>query len=270
MPLLRLKKKRWRGHFLLRRRDSDSFADSNRFSFILVCHNNYKTNTRITTNLPFREKYTYYLSQITMVFVLLPIIVSLMSTAAIDAFSNKSAPPVASTTTLTRHNAQHKAQHEQSSRSVGSERPTRRSKSALACSPADIGGAAATLLSMKMDGAKAIVNPTQVLTDASYVVMDPNKFFPDLQISKLRRQYAQVFGRLMVLGTTFLPHHGVVHPEEMAVQLFLLSVSMKPIIRSVQLYKCITSAKEECAEECALEFEELEAVLNIKTPPAIV
>mmetsp|Transcript_6105 Transcript_6105/g.6021 ORF Transcript_6105/g.6021 Transcript_6105/m.6021 type:complete len:261 (+) Transcript_6105:75-857(+) len=260
MPLLRLKKKRWRGHFLLRRRDSDSFADSNRFSFILVCHNNYKTNTRITTNLPFREKYTYYLSQITMVFVLLPIIVSLMSTAAIDAFSNKSAPPVASTTTLTgQNNAQHEAQHEQSyslssSRSVGvgyqsagSERSTRRrSKSALACSPA------------------------QVLIDASYVVMDPNKFFPDLQISKLRRQYAQVFGRLMVLGTTFLPHHGVVHPEEMAVQLFLLSVSMKPIIRSVQLYKCITSAKEECAEECALEFEELEAVLNIKTPPAIV
>mmetsp|Transcript_6089 Transcript_6089/g.6002 ORF Transcript_6089/g.6002 Transcript_6089/m.6002 type:complete len:88 (+) Transcript_6089:2-265(+) len=84
-------------------------------------------------------------------------------------------------------------------------------------------------------------------------------------------QYAQVFGRMMVLGTTFLPHHGV-HPEELAVQLFLLSVSMKPIIRSVQLYKCITSAKGECEEECALEFEELEASLNIHIPtiqPAI-
>merc|ERR1712071_652672 len=94
-----------------------------------------------------------------------------------------------------------------------------------------------------------------------------DKFFPDIKISKLRMQYAQVFGRLMVLGTnSFLPHHGV-HSEEMAVQLFLLSVSMKPIIRSVQLYKCITSAKE----ECALEFEELEAALNdIKTPAAIV
>eukprot|EP00751_Fragilariopsis_kerguelensis_P023495 CAMPEP_0170877448 /NCGR_PEP_ID=MMETSP0734-20130129/30340_1 /TAXON_ID=186038 /ORGANISM="Fragilariopsis kerguelensis, Strain L26-C5" /LENGTH=193 /DNA_ID=CAMNT_0011259771 /DNA_START=93 /DNA_END=674 /DNA_ORIENTATION=- len=193
-----------------------------------------------------------------MVFVLLPIIVSLMSTAAIDAFSNKSAPPVSASTTLNRHNAQqqqpqpHEPSHSLSSRSVGvgyqsagSVRSTRRSKSALACSPA------------------------QVLTDASYVVMDPNKFFPDLQISKLRRQYAQVFGRLMVLGTTFLPHHGV-HPEEMAVQLFLLSVSMKPIIRSVQLYQCITSAKGDCAEECAFEFEELEAALNIKTSPAIV
>eukprot|EP00751_Fragilariopsis_kerguelensis_P047462 CAMPEP_0171046256 /NCGR_PEP_ID=MMETSP0736-20130129/49382_1 /TAXON_ID=186038 /ORGANISM="Fragilariopsis kerguelensis, Strain L26-C5" /LENGTH=156 /DNA_ID=CAMNT_0011497173 /DNA_START=93 /DNA_END=559 /DNA_ORIENTATION=- len=156
-----------------------------------------------------------------MVFVLLPIIVSLMSTAAIDAFSNKSAPPVSASTTLNRHNAQqqqpqpHEPSHSLSSRSVGvgyqsagSVRSTRRSKSALACSPA------------------------QVLTDASYVVMDPNKFFPD------------------VLGTTFLPHHGV-HPEEMAVQLFLLSVSMKPIIRSVQLYQCITSAKGDCAEECA-------------------
>jgi len=207
-----------------------------------------------------------------MVFVLLPIAISMMSTAAIDAFSNKSAPPVAASTTLNRHNAQNEAQQQQqpsqahslSSRSVGlqsgSERPTRR-KSALAFSPADIGGAA-TLLSMKLEGAKAIANPTQVLTDASYVVMDPNKFFPDIQISKLRMQYAQVFGRLMVLGTTFLPHHGV-HPEELAVQLFLLSVSMKPIIRSVQLYKCITAAKGDCAEECALEFEELEAALNI-------
>ena len=57
---------------------------------------------------------------------------------------------------------------------------------------------------MKMDGAKALANPTQVLTDASYVVMDPNKFFPDIKISKLRMQYAQVFGRLMILGTSFL------------------------------------------------------------------
>jgi len=188
-----------------------------------------------------------------MVFVLLPIVVSMMSTAAIDAFSNKSAH-------------QQQPLHSLSSRSIGhqsgSVRPTRR-KSALSFSPADIGGAA-TLLSMKLDGATAIVNPTQVLTDASYVVMDPTKFFPDIQISQLRMQYAQVLGRLMILGTSFLPHHGI-HPEEMAVQLFLLSVSMKPIIRSVQLYKCITSAKGECEEECALEFEELEAALNMPT-----
>jgi len=219
-----------------------------------------------------------------MVFVLLPIAISMMSTAAIDAFSNKSAPPAAASTTLNRHNAQNEAQQQQqpsqahslSSRSVGghqsrsglSERPTRR-KSALAFSPADIGGAA-TLVSMKLEGAKAIANPTQVLTDASYVVMDPHKFFPDIQISKLRMQYAQVFGRMMILGTTFLPHHGV-HPEELAVQLYLLSVSMKPIIRSVQLYNCITkSAKGNCAEECALEFEELEAALTMQPPAATI
>jgi len=204
---------------------------------------------------------------------LIPGMLSLFSTSGASAFSTKSAPPAS--TTLTRQ-AQQQPQHQQaplasqsslSSRSGEhsglSERPTtRRRKSALAFSPADIGGAA-TLLSLKMDGATAIANPTQVLTDASYVVMDPNKFFPDIKISKLRMQYAQVFGRLMVIGTTFLPHHGV-HPEELAVQLFLLSVSMKPIIRSVQLYNCMTSAKgDNCAEECALEFEELEAALNI-------
>merc|ERR1712161_99192 len=99
-------------------------------------------------------------------------------------------------------------------------------------------------------------------------VMDPHKFFPDIKISKLRMQYAQVFGRMMILGTTFLPHHGV-HPEEMAVQLFLLSVSMKPIMRSMKLYNCITkSAKGNCAEECALEVEELEAALHVQQTPA--
>merc|ERR1712161_160898 len=205
---------------------------------------------------------------------LLPGILGLFSTNGASAFSNKSAPPAS--TTLTR-NAQQQQQQQAplsqslSSRSQGSsagghdagglsERPTRR-KSALAFSPADIGGAA-TLLSMKVDAVRGAMSsgPSQILTDASYVVMDPNKFFPDIKVSKLRMQYAQVFGRLMVLGTTFLPHHGV-HPEELAVQLFLLSVSMKPIIRSVQLYHCITSAKGDnnCAEECALEFEELEA-----------
>eukprot|EP00751_Fragilariopsis_kerguelensis_P016749 CAMPEP_0170848876 /NCGR_PEP_ID=MMETSP0734-20130129/9647_1 /TAXON_ID=186038 /ORGANISM="Fragilariopsis kerguelensis, Strain L26-C5" /LENGTH=228 /DNA_ID=CAMNT_0011218385 /DNA_START=65 /DNA_END=751 /DNA_ORIENTATION=- len=216
---------------------------------------------------------------------LIPGIVSMFSTSAL-AFSNRSAPPAS--TTLTRNAQQQQQQQQQepssqahaqslSSRSQGSvgheqsglsERPTRR-ESALAFSPADIGGAA-TLISMKVNavrGASAALSggPTQLLTDASYVVMDPNKFFPDVKVSKLRMQHAQVFGRLMVLGTTFLPHHGV-HPEELAVQLFLLSVSMKPIIRSVQLYKCITSNKGECEAECALEFEELEAALHIHTP----
>lgn len=111
-------------------------------------------------------------------------------------------------------------------------------------SPADIGGAA-TLLSMKVDAVRG--------ASSAHATIPGAKFFPDIKISKLRMHYAQVFGRLMVLGTTVvLPHHSV-HPEELAVQLFLLSVSMKPILRSVQLYHCITnkSAKgNSCGRMC--------------------
>jgi len=201
-----------------------------------------------------------------------------MSTSAM-AFSNKSLPAATTTSsTLATSKQQAQAQHEQETPLSLSTRPRQQRRSSkLSFSPADIGGAA-TLLSLKVDGASSAMGAKlpQVLSDASYVVMDPNKFFPDIKISKLRMQYAQVFGRLMILGTSFLPHHGV-HPEEMAVQLFLLSVSMKPIIRSVKLYQCITSAKGDCAEECALEFEELEAALSISkssvsssTAPAFV
>jgi len=216
-----------------------------------------------------------------MIFILpaIPVVLSFMSTSAM-AFSNKSLPAGATTTssTLASKQAQAQAQHEQETPLSLSTRPRQQRRSSkLSFSPADIGGAA-TLLSLKVDGASSAMGAKlpQVLSDASYVVMDPNKFFPDIKISKLRMQYAQVFGRLMILGTSFLPHHGV-HPEEMAVQLFLLSVSMKPIIRSVKLYQCITSAKGDCAEECALEFEELEAALPISkssvsspTAPAFV
>jgi len=224
--------------------------------------------------------------------VILPIVFSIMSTGALafssHSHSNKSVPAGASTsttsTTLTRQAQQTQAQQQQqqepsqslSSRSESS-RPTRR-KSALAFSPTDIGDAA-TLLSLKVDvGAKAMAqvhtSPTQVLTDFSYVLFDPHKFFPNIKISKLRMRYAQVFGRLMILGTSVLPHHhGIIHPEEMAVQLYLLSVSLKPILRSMELYKCMADAKKDgststtttnCVEECALELEELEASLDIK------
>eukprot|EP00751_Fragilariopsis_kerguelensis_P016997 CAMPEP_0170848366 /NCGR_PEP_ID=MMETSP0734-20130129/9333_1 /TAXON_ID=186038 /ORGANISM="Fragilariopsis kerguelensis, Strain L26-C5" /LENGTH=214 /DNA_ID=CAMNT_0011217757 /DNA_START=113 /DNA_END=757 /DNA_ORIENTATION=- len=211
-----------------------------------------------------------------------------MSTGALafssHSHSNKSAPATASTSTsstLTKQAQKTQAQQQQapsqslSSRSEAVSRPTRR-KSALAFSPTDIGDAA-TLLSLKVDtGAKAMAthtSPTQVLTDFSYVLFDPHKFFPTVKISKLRMRYAQVFGRLMILGTSVLPHHhGIIHPEEMAVQLYLLSVSMKPILRSMELYKCrAESTKKEgstttttCVEECALEWEELEASLDIK------
>jgi len=219
-----------------------------------------------------------------MIFIL-PIVFSIMSTGALafssHSHSNKSAPAASTSTssTLTKQAQKTQAQQQQqasqslSSRSEAS-RPTRR-KSALAFSPTDIGDAA-TLLSLKVNGAKAMAthtSPTQVLTDFSYVLFDPHKFFPTVKISKLRMRYAQVFGRLMILGTSVLPHHhGIIHPEEMAVQLYLLSVSMKPILRSMELYKCrAESTKKEgstttttCVEECALEWEELEASLDIK------
>jgi hypothetical protein len=113
---------------------------------------------------------------------------------------------------------------------------------------------------MKKIGAVAsMMNPdvqAQILTDGSHALMD----FPNLfkKPSKLQMRYAQVIGRLMIIGIGLLPHHGL-HPEEMAVQLFLLGYSMKPIIRSIQLYKCVSSAQ--CVDECELELVELEESL---------
>lgn len=113
--------------------------------------------------------------------------------------------------------------------------------------------------------ATAAVNPevtAQVLNVSSHALMD----FPSLyqsatnkKPSKLRIQYAQVAGRLMILGIGMLPHHGFT-PEEILVQFFLLHANMKPIIRSIRLWNCINERK--CAAECSLEFEELEDSLR--------
>jgi len=145
---------------------------------------------------------------------------------------------------------------------------TSQSSTSLSFALADIVGIA-TLLSLKVEGVSSAVHvgPAQLLSDASYVVMDVPTFCPNSKISTLRMRYAQVCGLLLILSTSFLPHdHGVLHVEEMAVQLFLLGVSMKPILRSIQLYQCITAASTtgNCEEECVLELEDLEAVLTIK------
>ena len=97
----------------------------------------------------------------------------------------------------------------------------------------------------------------QVLSDGSHALMD----FPDLfnKPSKLQMRYAQVIGRLMIIGIGLLPNHAF-HSEEMVFQLFLLGVSMKPVIRSIKLYRCITSDK--CMEECELELHDLESSLK--------
>jgi len=128
--------------------------------------------------------------------------------------------------------------------------------------------ATATAVSHTVSAVGSSNTQAQVLSDCSYVVMDAPKFFPNIKISKLRMRYAQVLGRLMVLGISFLPHHQI-HSEEMAVQLFLLSVSMKPIVRSIQLYQCITASDSSslgsCSEECILDLEVLESTLTIDT-----
>jgi hypothetical protein len=103
----------------------------------------------------------------------------------------------------------------------------------------------------------------QFLSDSSHVLMDipevlrfeKKNELPDFlkkvkTPSKLQMRYANVLGRIMILGIGFLPNHGY-SPEEMAVQLLLLGVSMKPVIRSIQLYRCISKANR--TDECELE-----------------
>jgi hypothetical protein len=117
------------------------------------------------------------------------------------------------------------------------------------------GGAATAVLKTKTDVA------AQVLNDGSHALLDFPSIFntnTNKKQSKLRMRYAQVAGRLMVLGIGLLPNHGF-HAEEIAVQLFLLAVSMKPVIRSIQLYQCLSSAQ--CVEECELELDDLEQSL---------
>ncbi len=138
--------------------------------------------------------------------------------------------------------------------------------SSLSLSPIDFPDASSILL-VKSDG-KALafgvlqkINPelgAQVLSDGSHALMDFPTVLKHKKITKLQMRYANVMGRLMILGIGLLPHHGFT-PEELGVQLFLLGVSIKPVIRSIQLYRCISSSK--CLEECQLEFDELEESL---------
>ena len=100
------------------------------------------------------------------------------------------------------------------------------------------------------------INPdtqAQILVDSSFAFMDYPTFLPNIKTSKLRIKYAQAIGRILIIGIGFLPNHHF-HPEELAIQLFLLSGSTKPIIRSIKLFCCVASSN--CnAEECELDFD---------------
>ena len=109
----------------------------------------------------------------------------------------------------------------------------------------------------KLEASIQVLDPdfeAEMLSDGSYALMNLPILFSNP--SKLQMRYAQMIGRLMCLGIGSLPNHGM-HAEEIAVQVFLLGMSMKPIIRSIKLYRCISSSQ--CAEECELELSELEA-----------
>jgi len=141
---------------------------------------------------------------------------------------------------------------------------------AVSLSPADFPEVSSLLLAkydaktlgftaFKKTGAKILRSPdvqAKVLSGGSHALMD----FPSIfnKPSKLRMRYAQVIGRVMIIGIGLLPNHGF-SKEEMAVQLFLLGVSIKPVIRSIKLYRCIASAQ--CIEECELELYDLESTL---------
>ena len=100
------------------------------------------------------------------------------------------------------------------------------------------------------------INPdtqAQILVDSSFAFMEYPTFLPNIKTSKLRIKYAQAIGRVLIIGIGFLPNHHF-HPEELAIQLFLLSGSTKPIIRSIKLFYCVASSN--CnAEECELDFD---------------
>jgi len=95
----------------------------------------------------------------------------------------------------------------------------------------------------------------EVITDTAIALCDYATFLPDVKTSKLRIKYAQVIGRILFIDVGLLPGH-TFHPEELAIQLFLLGGSMQPIIRSIQLFRCRRAADCRDDEECALDYDD--------------
>ena len=78
----------------------------------------------------------------------------------------------------------------------------------------------------------------EVLSDSSFALCEYPTFLPDLKTNKLRIRVAQVLGRILIIDISLLPGH-TFHPEELAIQLFLLGASLQPIIRSFKLFRKI-------------------------------
>jgi len=93
----------------------------------------------------------------------------------------------------------------------------------------------------------------EILSDSSFAIMQYPAFLPDVKTSKLRIKYAQVIGRILIIDISLLPGH-TFHPEEFAIQLFLLGASMGPIIRSIKLFRVVTAVR--CnADGCTIDFD---------------
>merc|ERR1719148_260815 len=107
--------------------------------------------------------------------------------------------------------------------------------------------------------ATAIASPdkqAEVLSDSSFALCEYPTFLPDLKTNKLRIRVAQVLGRILIIDISLLPGH-TFHPEELAIQLFLLGASMDPIIRSITLFRAIASVR--CTTDgCTIDFDDLD------------
>jgi hypothetical protein len=80
-------------------------------------------------------------------------------------------------------------------------------------------------------GSSTVLSPdieAEVLTDMSYMVMDFSSFFGP---SKPLRQWCSVLGRILIIGSDFLPDQNV-HPEELVFQLFLLAINLKDVLKT--------------------------------------
>ena len=83
-------------------------------------------------------------------------------------------------------------------------------------------------LSTASQSLMTLLNPiveAEVLTDISHVMMDFAVFFTP---SRSLLRCLSVVGRILVLSADYLPDHAV-HPEELAVQLFLLAASLSNV-----------------------------------------
>ena len=66
----------------------------------------------------------------------------------------------------------------------------------------------------------------EVLTDIAHVTMD---LFGFASPSKLLLRYLSVVGRVFVIGADYVVDHSI-HPEELAIQLFLMGIAVKEIV----------------------------------------